>query len=572
MSYFDAKEIETISKEKIGSMIRKTGKHKMDQQINENDKEPSWDGYIMLYSDEKKNKKSIICRIPIQLKGKEVKKLDNKFISFPIEICDLNNYFNDGGIIFFVVEVLAPSEEARIFYKFLLPRDIQLIKDEIKKEGQKTVNVKIDCILNEKVDFFKVCEKFKIERDHQSIAQVKNALPLEEIRPSKIEFLSVDDKFDIFNSPLYPYVRDEYNHLIPVRDVIEPTQIIIERYSDFIVKGKKYFNSYKEHRDREGERYYSFGDRIVVKGESITLEPSMGTVIERLNTIDFFVNTFSKEDLNKLEINNKKAGDILTEEKSIINRVIHVCNKYKIDLNKFYIKNLSKADYYFLEVLYDMENNAFDFTTDSNPTLVNIPIQDNVVLALKVKNDKGEKYIDYYDSNSKLILISEYEDIKLMYSRFVILNSDLLLCCNFDKDTIIKSIKSLDYNNRNNVADSYLLLALESIKAWDKIHNKEYLDLANFILEWYEDILSYEIVKINKAQIEMRLNTKLSFDTMKELYNILNSTTDESCKAAINILIGNKEGFKTCFDKFSHDEKERFSNFPIYNLYEDNVE
>ena len=59
---------------------------------------------------------------------------------------------------------------------------------------------------------------------------------------------------------------------------------------------------------------------------------------------------------------------------------------------------------------------------------------------------------------------------------------------------------------------------------------------------------------------------------MKELYNILNSTTDESCKAAINILIGNKEGFKTCFDKFSHDEKERFSNFPIYNLYEDNVE
>ena len=47
------------------------------QFIDENDKEPCWDGHIYLYSEPQKDKKHLIGRIPVQIKETE----DRRFIS-----------------------------------------------------------------------------------------------------------------------------------------------------------------------------------------------------------------------------------------------------------------------------------------------------------------------------------------------------------------------------------------------------------------------------------------------------------------------------------------------------------
>lgn len=40
------------------------------------DKEPSWDGFLYLYSDDSMKKDSLIWLIPIHVKGKQVKPLE----------------------------------------------------------------------------------------------------------------------------------------------------------------------------------------------------------------------------------------------------------------------------------------------------------------------------------------------------------------------------------------------------------------------------------------------------------------------------------------------------------------
>ena len=39
------------------------------QYLDENDKEPCWDGHLYLYSDGKHDKKNLLGRVPVQIKG-----------------------------------------------------------------------------------------------------------------------------------------------------------------------------------------------------------------------------------------------------------------------------------------------------------------------------------------------------------------------------------------------------------------------------------------------------------------------------------------------------------------------
>ena len=62
--------------------------------ISDNDKTPSFDGYIEIYSKAGHKKSDWIGRCDVQVKGKTVE--NKKFkgnITYPVEVDDLKNYF-----------------------------------------------------------------------------------------------------------------------------------------------------------------------------------------------------------------------------------------------------------------------------------------------------------------------------------------------------------------------------------------------------------------------------------------------------------------------------------------------
>lgn len=73
------------------------------------DKYPSWDGEILVYSDERSRNKqmrtNIVGRIPVQVKGTKVNSFSEKERKFSLEVDDLRNYLNDFGVLYFLVEM-----------------------------------------------------------------------------------------------------------------------------------------------------------------------------------------------------------------------------------------------------------------------------------------------------------------------------------------------------------------------------------------------------------------------------------------------------------------------------------
>lgn len=110
-------------------------------QINKGDKEPSWDGSIRIYNTTEQKKENMLGRISVQVKGVECSSFDEGGISYPVEVADLQNYLNNGGAIFFVVQEM-PNNKFKAFYETLLPVKIQQYLEKTK-EGQCTKSIKL---------------------------------------------------------------------------------------------------------------------------------------------------------------------------------------------------------------------------------------------------------------------------------------------------------------------------------------------------------------------------------------------------------------------------------------------
>ena len=75
----------------------------LSQFIKENDKTPSWDGEVLIYKSNRTDKKDIIGKVTVQIKGEMADNINREECSFSVDMADLVNYKNDGGTIYFVV-------------------------------------------------------------------------------------------------------------------------------------------------------------------------------------------------------------------------------------------------------------------------------------------------------------------------------------------------------------------------------------------------------------------------------------------------------------------------------------
>lgn len=82
-------------------------------------------------------------RIPTQIKGKNNNQLlHRKSITYPVEYKNLRNYFNDGGVCYFVIVVSDDGEKASIFYNALTPIKLQaILKGNEQKQPDQTKNI-----------------------------------------------------------------------------------------------------------------------------------------------------------------------------------------------------------------------------------------------------------------------------------------------------------------------------------------------------------------------------------------------------------------------------------------------
>jgi hypothetical protein len=99
----NSKDIEVLAVNAVRSSIAITDF--LEPFIPDNDKGPSFDGYISIYDNKSKKKSAHTRRVPVQVKGSELKpprSFEAKEVFFPVKMIDLRAYLYEGGIIFFL--------------------------------------------------------------------------------------------------------------------------------------------------------------------------------------------------------------------------------------------------------------------------------------------------------------------------------------------------------------------------------------------------------------------------------------------------------------------------------------
>ena len=136
----DNKAIETLAVNAVKNSI--VTSEYLDQFIAENDKEPSWDGFVYIYRNKSKKKSNLKGRMPVQVKGTECEDHSKSKISFSMSTIDLRNYLYDGGCILFVVYIGNKGLTNKIYYVELTPIKLRQLLIEANKQDDKTVYLK----------------------------------------------------------------------------------------------------------------------------------------------------------------------------------------------------------------------------------------------------------------------------------------------------------------------------------------------------------------------------------------------------------------------------------------------
>lgn len=545
--------------------------------IDDNDKTPSWDGNIFVYKSSDINKKNLKGKIPLQIKGTKVHNFSNGIVSFPFETSDLRNYLNDGGVLFFVVEII-DVENTKIFCKSLLPIDIKELLSE-SRSTQKTISAALKVIDISNIKRLEsICLEFLFHRELQysTVNHSKNIENFTTINFTVFPGGAEPNKY-MLEHEIYIYGKENIDSIpIPIDKVAIET-ISHQIQKEISINSKVYFDTYSVVESKK--------DTFIVIGKSIMFNintgkidfKSTGNLKERLRDIQFLEDLFN----SKLFF----IGDIKIESLQIQKNEVEQIHEYlkylneNINLMKYFnikedldIDILNEEDYDNLNFLIDIvlyNRKIKSKTIETGMSHIKIGNID-IVAFIIVGEDRIINVFNYFSSTYKMyecIIHSNEEEKETKGSFYSILKAnDIIKASNLDVCIIEESVKSIPLNDEYVVY--VILLILELIKAYDIDKNfMNCLSTALSLCEWIEEFDgSNAINKINRLQIIKRLRS-LEKEEKQELIDIRARILDDfSILSGISILLENKSDFEYYFEKLSDIERKTFIEYPIYKL------
>ncbi|EES90328.1 hypothetical protein CLG_B2271 [Clostridium phage D-1873] len=573
--------------------------------INENDKTPSWDGEVFVYNSNSRNKKDLYGKVPVQVKGVCNEDLSKKEIKYSFDSSDLQNY-KDEGIIIFVV-YMKNYDENKIYYSALLPFDLHRITKGLK-ENQKTKSITLkEFPKQNQEEILKIFDNF-IENKKVSGGIVDNRiLSLQDMRSLGIK----TDRFyfkccrdfqkmikDSCEYDIYIYAKPQgYDVKIPVDKLGIIKQIVQNVSSNVTINNKVFYNNY--------EVITKLDEYIIVIGNSFKLNISTdkihydicGTLTQRIQGIKFFIEllNYKKVQINGIElpniIPNSCSGNIKDLEKEL-NR-LEIIRSVLIDKlgvsEDLEMDNLSEEDnckiVCLIKSFVNNESVYMDIETENiyntkNPIdagmiMGNLNIGNlSVKLLFVVEGNNKYKLMNFFGSNiRKVDLIDSDNQVHTVSLYTQLKKEDFLVTSNINYKNIIDSyIKMPKSETQNNL---YNNLVLEILRAYDEQKEKN-IKLLKLAIEITELLLKEFkksealFLKLNKFQIIKR-ERKFNLNEIEELYKLKFSTKDNVNLMVINILLDNFQEANDYFNKLlSKEEKEQFNKYPIANLWDKN--
>lgn len=576
----------------VEDSIESTGR--LSAELTKNDKTPSWDGSIFVYSNSSNKVEEIVGCVPTQVKWRTITKLAET-ISIPVKIADLRNYYNNYGAIFFIIANERMADRWQIYYSeqlpFIIEKEIDVRNGKLK--GTKSLKfIKFPHDNDEKEYIF--YNFLKHSRKQALILAHKN-ITLDEIK-AKGQLIGYSMGFTVPDGTVsdpYKFLFSHQNFLYARTPLVEiPVDVIprIEKLTfhnreiPISINNRIYYNQCEVNRYEDREEI-CFGNGITFvfngKGEfrSFKIIPS-GTYQEITNCCDFIVALMKYKKI-KFGDDILQGFDPLKLDHGTIED-IKKCRYFYYKLGKV-IDDLRLRDKFDVQIdsLSSQDHSRLYYLVSGLLDKIPVPISFDKRPAVFVtfKIDKLNILTSFYTGNDGNFYIKNfYTDVVSMEqvgdngiyscSPFVFLNENQIFsCCNLDYNFIVKDIKKYDLND--DYANQICGLVLQMLLAYDKQQDKnmELLEAALSLEEYLYKNVQDNISLLNYCQV-LKRKQELSETEKRKLSELMAySSTLVMEKLAAAVLLEDFEQAEKYYQQLSGTERKDFDGLPINNLW-----
>lgn len=555
---------------------------KMNELLNEDDKEPSWDGDIFVYSSEDLKVENIIYKIPTQVKGKnDENSLKKSGITYPVEYKNLRNYFNNGGVCYFVIIISDDGEKANIFYSALTPIKLQaLLKGTEKKRPDQTKNIPLRRLKNnDKNELYRILLQFGHDSGEQGTKELirksislKNIKKIDSIRATAFasEGESIIQKVATGEACLFGHLK-EADIWVPF-DYNTQTQMEIIDWKNmsepFKIDGKVYYENFKIRKGDNASFLIKLSENLIIntgKNEfSFKAVTDLEQVIKDIQFLEKipYGKAFYVGEHKLCEYKDICLNEPFQRKLNLFKQIQLAINKFGIKLNKIFM-DFTENDWHAIDELLKIYQGKIRPKDDNAWKMW--WWQGKVVPFFLAVCPDGELCVENGVCFKHLKISVGTEDDKYIVPAFTLFKRDIWeKLYNVDERILFNELNAGEFNEVTE--GDFTQLFIEILSAYDTVQNEKYYDIAKFISDRLIEVNpDAAYLRINRLQLIKR-KRNLTENELQELENIEISTDDIKVICAVNILLENRRKAKKKLDEMSDGDREMFMSYPIYNL------
>lgn len=572
--------------------------------IPDEDKEPCWDGEILLYESDDYSKHNI-KKISTQVKGKKTRANKIKStIKYSINNDDLQAYMINGGALYFVVYIDAITGDCiQIYYVALLPMKIQNI---LKKKTQKTHSVLMKKYPQNTQEQEEIIFGFYSESKRQASFAGMERPSIEDLsKDGVLESISMhvfSKDLSGYNSNTIPMVLPKiledksltlYANIkggvaaIPIEfyDNIHSVSTIQTINESVGVESVEFYSSYKLIVNAKTKEYH-LGTCVIViipnvlsEKEGVSTDASLqvkiqGCISDRIKGIEFFRSIVDKESFylggsifktNDLRVEQNGVIDTFTDDLVRLKKAKGVLDALHVD-EDLDLDNCTEEDYKNLNLVIGALGDKLPLKrlTEERLSIQFVRIA-NLNIAVTYDTINNNHYMfDYFGDAYWLI---DKESGK-HFPRYWRLTADIILkSSNLNLEAVVKDFKAVDQTDENCTIGNEVML--EMLKAYDAAPNAKLIEAINGMIEWLDSpmsLLNKEIRIINRLQVAKR-SRALSFSEKRILFNMVSNTANDQCRISALLLLDEHQEAEKVLNMIGLAERERIQSLPIFKFY-----
>ena len=560
--------------------------------IHKNDKLPSWDGDVYVYKHASK-KKDCVAKVPVQVKGiKDNRAISNTmYFPYKVDIDDIKNYFNDGGVIYFVVKIGEDGYET-IYYSMMLPANL----DKIVKTDAKSKIIQFKKLPTDKNEIQGIFIDFIKHKELQSSVKqtgIHTDSDLHQAGYTK-HFFNVRTKspFDIVGKEVYMYAQNQIGAIacsgaytiVDMRFDAATSTIKVEDKTYFV--GAKFVQKVGQSKISFGRDNIVFTEKIVGNKRSLSLiVNAVGTLSESINICNFAIHL---ERVKQFVLNENVydiTGRDMDQKESIFAGNLIVLNKIKNLLDRFGIrKDILLLDSQSIDILariaYSvLDNRPVSISNLNSDGMIRIKIADDILLFGSKKISDSSYVIEnlFEQPVSPIHIRVSKDDIIIKefdHSHFLLLyETDLYRILNMNLDFVHADVLSYISKEDDVSTADYAIRHywFKLVKAFDATRNSIFMNKAKDMIAKIKGMSNLneefrDAIFLNDLQLIKRERI-LNKSEITEINKFILKTTISEQKVAGYLLIDDMYNAKLEFDKLNNNNKEMFKVYPMYKFW-----